>query len=135
MPGALARYDDLMTEAEVCRRYPHLLSEKELRGARQRKEISFVSGKRGMALYHPDDVAAYLQGKESPCRRDCGSMADIGSAERTTPISSMPTGTTSEQDQHVAALLARKYSPKRKGDSSPSSDRRSVTAPDLQIVS
>ena len=135
MPNALARYDDLITEAEVCRRYHHLLSEKELRGARQREEIAFVSGKRGMVLYHPDDVAAYLQRKESPCRRDCGNTADTGSDERTTPTSSTPTGTTSDQDQRVAALLARKYSPKRKNNSSPSSDRPSVTAPDLQIVS
>jgi hypothetical protein len=135
MAAALDRYDELMPEAEVCRRYAPLVSEKELRGARQRGEIPFYSGKRGMVLYHPDAIASYLQRKESPCRRECGSKAATGSGPRTTPQSSTPTGMTSEQAQLVAARLGQKYSPKRKKRSSSLSENPGSTGANLRVVS
>lgn len=62
----LGRYAEMMTEAEVCRddRLRHFISQAELRKARRDGAISFLQGKRGIHLYHPDDLAAYLRQKE-----------------------------------------------------------------------
>lgn len=135
MATALARFDELITEAEVCRRYKDLVSERELRLARQNGEIAFVNGKRGAISYHPDAVAKYLERKEQPCRQDCGSMAATGLVEPTTPTSSTRIGTISEQDRLVAERLGQKYSPKRKKNSSSLSEPPNETGANLQIVS
>lgn len=125
--SALARYDELMTEAAVCRRFPHLLSEYELRAARQAGAIKYYSGKRSIVLYHPDDVAAYLATKEVECPSDCGNMEDTGFPPRTAQTRSMPTGMTSDVEQHVVDHFARKYLPKPKTASSPSSGQPAQT--------
>ena len=117
--SALASFDELITESEVCRKYSHLLSERELRLARQHKQISFVTGKKGMILYHPVGIAEYLERKVTPSCQQLqhhvvsGSTANIGSSALPTAITSMPAGGTSEQNEHVAAVLTRKFLAKR----------------------
>jgi hypothetical protein len=56
-PAPLACFDDLMTEDEICRAYPHLLGARELRAARRDSKIAFVTGKKGAVLYRPDWIA------------------------------------------------------------------------------
>ena len=135
MNCALDRFEEMLTEAEVCRRFPHLVSERELRTARQRGGIPFISGKKGVVLYHPDAVAEYFERKESLCRNGYGNMGATGSVAPTIPQGSMPTGMTGEQAQLVAGHLAQKYSSKRKTSSSHSLDQPSVTEANLRIVS
>ena len=64
----LARFDDLITEAEICKRYVHLLSERELRQARRNKSIDHVTGKKGMIQYRPVWIAQYLDRKVTKCQ-------------------------------------------------------------------
>ncbi len=61
--SALTPFDELLTEKQVCERYPLLVGPLELRNARRKGEITFISGKKGAVLYHPDDLAAYLVSK------------------------------------------------------------------------
>jgi hypothetical protein len=115
-PGNLAWFKELMTEAEVCDRFPNLISEAELLIARRNGQIKFTKGKKGVILYHPDDFATYLQRKVTQCpqRQDSGSTMSIGSLASRIPISSTPAGTTSERDALVAEHLAQKFSARRK---------------------
>jgi hypothetical protein len=111
----LAPFDDLLTEEQVCEKYRHLLSERELRTARQAGEIAFVTGKKGTVLYRPAWVAKYLDRKVTPCRppqADSGSTAATGSAAPPVLTTSTPAGGLSEQNEHVAEALRRKFSPK-----------------------
>jgi len=119
----LAQFDDLMTEAEVCERYGNLLGERELRQARRNNAVGFVTGKKGMILYHPAWIAQYLERKVTLCQpRQLGSgnTADTGSAAPLAPTISTPAGGTSEQNEHVAEVLTRKFLPKPKTSLSPS---------------
>jgi hypothetical protein len=112
----LAAFDDLMTEAEVCERYAHLIGQRELRQARFDGSIEFFTGKKGMILYRPACVAEYLERKVTRCHRPrngSGNTATTGSGPLPTPTTSMPVGGTSEQNEHVAEVLTRKFSLKR----------------------
>jgi hypothetical protein len=60
----LRRYDEFLTEQQVCERFRLFVGQRELRKARQNGDIAFMPGKRGTPLYHPDDLAAYLHRKE-----------------------------------------------------------------------
>lgn len=109
----LAPFDQLITESEACSRYSRLISPRELRKARLSGQIAWTAGKKGVVLYHPDDLAAYLSSKVHGVRRcqaGYGNMADTGSPARTELEPSMHTGTTSELETLVADHLARKYS-------------------------
>jgi hypothetical protein len=111
----LAPFDDLMTEAEVCDRYANLLSERELRNARRNNEIAYVTGKKGMILYPPAEVAEYLKQKVTPCQRQqvgSGNTGITGSRASPIQIISTPAGGISAENEHVAAVLTRKFSPK-----------------------
>jgi hypothetical protein len=113
----LVAFDDLLTEQEVLKRYSHLLSEQELRKARRRGEIAFVTGKKGQISYHPNWIADYLKRKITPCRpplNASGNTEVIGSAVSLAPTISMPAGGTSEQDGHVAKVLQQKFLQKLK---------------------
>ena len=114
---SLARFDQLLTEQQVCERYSLLVGARELRNARKRGDINYFPGKNGMALYHPDDLAAYLQRKEvKTCppkdqpRKSFSSTADTGSPTPTARRSSMRTGMTQEADRLLDAHLRQKYS-------------------------
>lgn len=116
---ALACFDDLMTEKQVCQTYHQLLGRSELRKARSCRAIQFVSGKKGVKLYRPIWIAEYFKGKVTECQpqqRDSGNMADTGSAPSPAPTTSTPIGTTSEQDERTAEVLRQKFSRKRKID-------------------
>lgn len=113
----LATFDQLVTEAEACKRYPLLLSLRELRKARQNAEIAWTEGKKGVVLYHPGDLAEYLSSKShrvSQCQIGSGNTVGIGSPAPTAPKRSTRTGTTTEDAQRVAERLAQKYSTRQK---------------------
>jgi hypothetical protein len=113
----LAAFDELLTEQEACERFSHLLSDRELREARRKGEIAFVTGKKGQISYRPNCLAEYLKRKITPCRPPLdasGNTEIIGSAVSLAPTTSMPVGGTSEQDGHVAEHLRRKFLPKLK---------------------
>ena len=115
----LSRFDCLIKETEACKRYPLLLSPRELRKARQDAQIAWTEGKKGVVLYHPDDLAMFLSSKSrgvQPCQPGSGNTAGIGSDRRTAPKSFTPTGTMPADAQRVADRLAQKYSTKRKSD-------------------
>jgi hypothetical protein len=119
--SGLARYSQMMTETEVCRdeRLRHVISLAELRSARRQGAIAFLQGKRGVHLYHPDDLADYLSRKEKPaCQTDSGNIVATGSGISGTPRCSMPAGTTNGDDAKLADHLARKYLPKARTGSS-----------------
>lgn len=61
--SALTPFDELVAEKQVCERYPMLVGSIELRRARQKGEITFISGKKGAVFYHPEDLAQYLDRK------------------------------------------------------------------------
>ena len=112
----LAGFDELMTEAEVCKRYGNLLSERELRNARRNNEVAFVTGKKGMILYRPAWIAQYLERKVTLCQPQqpgSGNMGITGSGASPIPIISMPAGGISAQSEHVVEVLTRKFLPKR----------------------
>ena len=129
MVKALDHFDELLKEEEVCRRFRHLVSESELRLARQLGEIAFVIGKKGTILYHPDAVAVFLSKKEIPClnRDDSGSTATTGSLPRTELRSFTPTGMTSDDERRLADRLAQKFSAKPRTNSSKSPERQKRT--------
>jgi hypothetical protein len=64
----LDSFDSLITEADVCERFPHLVGPKELRAARKKGDIAFVSGK-GIILYHPDGRDGGLYPPFGPIRQ------------------------------------------------------------------
>jgi hypothetical protein len=112
----LARFDDLITEAEICKRYVHLLSERELRQARRNKSIDHVTGKKGMIQYRPVWIAQYLDRKVTKCQPQqvgSGNTGITGSGASPTPIISTPAGGISAQSEHVVEVLTRKFLPKR----------------------
>ena len=116
MTTPLAEFDDLMTEAEVCKRYANLLSERELRQARRNNEIAYVTGKKGMILYPPAALRQYLERKVTLCQPQqvgSGNTGTTGSAAPPIPITSTPVGGTSAQSEHVVEALKRKYLPRR----------------------
>ena len=117
----LKHFEELLSESDVCKRFSALLGVRELRRARQNGEIDYVSGKKGAVLYHPSAVAAYLSNKEVKCQNGSGNMVNTGLEQRAIPITSMPSGTTSESERLLADHLARKFSAKRKTNSSISS--------------
>lgn len=95
MSNPLAEFDELLTEQEVCKRNPQLLSDRELREARRNNEIAFVTGKQGQISYRPSWVAEYLHRKITPCQRPLdasGNTETIGSA-----VSLAPTTSTSQK--------------------------------------
>ena len=105
-----------MTEAEVCKRYGNLLSERELRNARRNNEVAFVTGKKGMILYRPAWIAQYLERKVTLCQPQqlgSGNMGITGSGASPIPIISTPAGGISAQSEHVVEVLTRKFLPKR----------------------
>ena len=113
--SSLAAFDDMLTEQQVCERYKHLVSDRELREARRKGEISFVTGKKGQISYHPDWITDYFNRKITPCHRQpAGNTGVIGSAVSLAPTISMPVGGTNEQDARVAEVLTRKFLPKLK---------------------
>ena len=115
MTSPLAALDELLTEQQVCEQYKLLLSDRELREARRRGEITFVTGKKGQISYHPDWLADYLKRKITTCHRpSAGNTEATGSAAPPAPTASMPVGGTSEQDARVAEVLTRKFLPKLK---------------------
>jgi hypothetical protein len=112
----LARFDDLLTETEVCERYVNLLSERELRQARRNKSIDYVTGKKGMIHYRPAVIAQYLERKVTKCQPQqvgSGNTGITGSAASPIPIISTPAGGISAQSEHVVEVLTRKFLPKR----------------------
>lgn len=111
----LAEFDDMMTEAEICKRYCHLLSDRELREARRNGQISFGRGKRGLVVYRPAWIADYLNRKIIPCQpqqNGSGNTEAIGSVALPAPNISTPVGGTSESDERVAEVLRQKFSRK-----------------------
>ena len=113
----LAAFDELLTEQVACERFSHLLSDQELREARRKGKIKFITGKKGQILYRPRWLADYMNGKITPCDpplHASGNTETIGSAVSLAPTISMPAGGTSEQDGHVAEHLRRKFLPKLK---------------------
>jgi hypothetical protein len=112
----LAQFDELMTEAAVCKRYANLLSERELRQARRNNLIHFVTGKKGMIHYRPAWIAQYLERKVTLCqpqRVGSGNTVITGLGASPTPIISTPAGGISAQSEHVVEVLTRKFLPKR----------------------
>ena len=129
--GRCDRYLEMLTEKEICAdpKLGRLVSVKELRAARKRRLITSVAGKRGMNLYHPDDIAAYLARKERPCLTDCGNTGATGSDASATRPDFTPAGTTLAEDAKLAEHLVRKFSTKPKtGSSSLSVPRPSTEA-------
>ena len=63
----LAAFDELLTEQVACERFSHLLSDRELREARRKGKIKFITGKKGQILYRPRWLADYMNGKITPC--------------------------------------------------------------------
>jgi hypothetical protein len=116
----LSRFDEFLTEQQVCERYALFVGQRELRKARRNGEIAFVPGKKGVPLYHPDAIAAYLDSKEVKCRErnppreSSSNSGDIGSGVPTAPPSSTPTGMTEEADRLLEDHLAQKYSKRQK---------------------
>lgn len=113
----LAQFDDLLTEAEVCKRYSRLLGLRELRDARQQGLIAFMNGKKSQPLYWPAWIADYLQQKVTPCQRQqsgFGNTEITGSAALPGPSTCTPAGGTSESDERVAEVLTQKFSRKLK---------------------
>lgn len=110
---ALTPFGELMTEAQVCGRFTHLVSGRELRKARQASEIAFYQGKKGMVLYHPDDLAAYFKRKQVVCS-EVSAVMDLPP----TPRISAPKDLSSEDEKRCADHLAEKYSRKPKPASS-----------------
>lgn len=134
----LSRYSQMMTEAEVCSdgRLRLVIGASELRQARQNGEIAFLQGKRGVHLYHPDDLAAYLQRKEQNAWLNAsGNIGATGSGELATRPVSMPAGTMPEDAAKHADHLLRKFSPKPKTGSSNLSDQEAQVERVLQIAS
>lgn len=122
---SLAVMDSLVTEAEICGRFRHLLSARELRLARQRGEIAFFSGKKGAVLYHPEEVAEWLQKKRRPATvRESSNIAGTGSEPLLPRPASTLTGMTQEAEELAADHLARKYSTRPSAGSSNSRERR-----------
>ena len=111
----LAVFDDLMTEQRVLEQYETLLSKKELRDARRKNEITFVTGKKGQISYRPVWIASYLERKITKCRSPhnaSGNTETTGSAVPLIRTTSMPAGGTSEQDTRAAEVLQQKFLPK-----------------------
>lgn len=103
-------FDALISEPQAYERFGHLLSDKELRRARQAGKISYVEGARGF-YYHPDDLAAYLSAKRHVIVK--------GEAEPSTTIEVQeevfrrrrarpPPPLSPEDETRVAEILARK---------------------------
>lgn len=117
-PRPLSRFDELLTEKQVCERYPLLVGPLELRRARRNGEIDFVAGKKGVVFYHPEALAAYLERKEVKCQRtqerSSSNMVDTGSAGPTARRSSMRTAMIEEGDRLLESHLEQKYSMKQK---------------------
>lgn len=100
----LRQYDEMLTEQQVCERFKLLVSPRELRKARQNGEIAYLPGKKGVPLYHPDDLADYLSRKEIkavPLRRSPTNVTG-------------PSGMTEEAERLLDAHLRQKYSKKPK---------------------
>jgi hypothetical protein len=100
----LRRYDEFLTEQQVCERYGLFVGQRELRKARQNGEIAFVSGKRGVPLYHPDDLAAYFHRKE---------IKAVSSRRSPTNVIG-PSGMTEEAARLLEDRFERKFLKKRK---------------------
>jgi len=64
----LAAFDELLTEQVACERFSHLLSDRELREARRKGKIKFITGKKGQILYRRRWLADYMHGKITLCR-------------------------------------------------------------------
>ena len=114
----LSRFDELLTEKDVCERYPLLVGPMELRRARRNGEIDFVAGKKGVVFYHPEALAAYLERKEVKCQKtpeeSSSNTAGTGSGGPTERPSSTPTAMTEEADRLLEDHLERKYSTKQR---------------------
>ena len=113
----LAAFDELLTEQLACERFSHLLSDRELREARRKGKIKFITGKKGQILYRPRWLADYMNGKITPCDlalHASGNTEIIGSAVPLVRTTSMPAGGTNEQHGHVAKVLQQKFLPKLK---------------------
>jgi len=111
----LAPFNDLLTEQEACERFSHLLSDRELREARRKGKIKFITGKKGQILYRPRWLADYMNGKITQCDpalHASGNTETIGSAVSLAPTISMPVGGTSEQERRAAEVLQQKFLPK-----------------------
>jgi len=133
----LDRYSQMMTEKEVCsdKRLGLFIGPSELRAARKRGDIAFLQGKRNVHLYHPDDLAAYLQRKEKPaCPNASGNIGDTGFGASATPPCFTPAGTTASDDAKHAAHLVRKFSPTPKTGLSNSSDRQAPPGADRRTA-
>lgn len=59
---AVLNPSDLISEADVYKRYPDLFADRELREARQRGQIAFFNLRKGV-YYSPEQIAAYLNSK------------------------------------------------------------------------
>ena len=111
----LAAFDELLTEQVACERFSHLLSDRELREARRKGKIKFITGKKGQILYRRRWLADYMHGKITLCRPPLdvsGNTETIGSAVSLAPTTSMPVGGTSEQERRAAEVLQQKFLPK-----------------------
>jgi len=111
----LAAFDELLTEQVACERFSHLLSDRELREARRKGKIKFITGKKGQILYRRRWLADYMHGKITLCRPPLdvsGNTETIGSAVSLAPTISMPVGGTSEQERRAAEVLQQKFLPK-----------------------
>lgn len=53
---------ELISEAEVYKKYPNLFADRELREARKSGKIAFFNLRKGV-YYSPDQIAAYLNSK------------------------------------------------------------------------
>lgn len=115
---SLADFDALLTEQQVCERYPLLVGPRELRKARQSGTIPFTPGKKGVVLYHPEDLVAYFSSKAKKCGNSSSpsssNMGDTGSPEPTAPLSSTHTGMSEEAELLLENHLEQKYSRKPK---------------------
>ncbi|MEQ8448252.1 MAG: hypothetical protein RIB97_01060 [Nitratireductor sp.] len=105
---AIARYEELISEADAVRRFAMLLGARELRKARQNGEIVFVMGKKGKPFYHPDDLAAYLSRKEHPAMGELQDPKDFGPQSRTKRT--IPPAAVAEGEHQSAARIAEKFS-------------------------
>jgi hypothetical protein len=98
-----------------------LLSPRELRKAGQNAEIAWVEGKKGVVLYHPDDLATYLSSKSrevvKKCQQGYGSTAAIELAPPTAQKVSTPT------PQTRSPRTCRWFRPRSGSASAPSSSR------------
>lgn len=106
----LRRFDELLSEDDIYRRFSGLLGQRELRRARQRGEISYLSGKKGAVFYHPEAIAQYLARKETPAvkSRDeiVAAAIDFSKMKRAKPSADI-----------VAEALCSKYSRKKRSES------------------